>query len=66
MAPGDERTGVMVVRIWFEGTEGVIRARLTETLDITATEETSRAAAGVEEIVEIVREWVERFVNAGQ
>lgn len=64
MVTDSGRTGVMVVRIWIEGSDGSLRARLTETLDIATHEDTARAASTLEEIVEIVRTWVEAFLNS--
>ena len=61
MPTGPDRTGVMVVRIWIDGTGKQIRARLTETLDITSHEERTQAAASVDEVLAIVREWLGRF-----
>ena len=54
----------MVVRIWIEGSGDSIRARLTETLDIAAGQETSHVAATEEDIVESVRGWVRAFIRA--
>lgn len=54
----------MIVRIWIEGSDGSLRARLTETLDVTTREETTRAASTLEEIVEIVSTWVDGFRTA--
>jgi hypothetical protein len=62
MVTGSGRTGVMVVRIWIEGGDGTLRARLTETLDVTTRQDTARAASTREEIVEIVSAWVDGFV----
>lgn len=64
MVSDSGRTGVMVVRIWIESSDGSLRARLTETLDITTHEDTARAASTLEEIVEIVRTWVEAFLTS--
>ncbi len=64
MVTGSDRTGVMVVRIWIEGSDGSLRARLTETLDLSTHEETARAASTLEEIVDIVSSWVETFLAA--
>jgi hypothetical protein len=59
-----EQSGVMIVRIWIEpGHENGLRARLTESNDLASREQTSYAAASVEEIVELVRAWAERFVE---
>ena len=62
MAAADVRAGVMIVRIWVEhGHEQSLRARLTESSDLGAPEQTTRAASSVDEVVEIVRLWAEQF-----
>lgn len=63
MPSGPDRTGVMVVRIWIDGTAGEIRARLTETLDITTADETVRTAASVDEVLTIARDWLGAFIG---
>ena len=61
MSGGTDRVGVMVVRIWTEGPDGALRARLTHSLDLESREERSQAAASAEEIVRIVQEWIDAF-----
>jgi hypothetical protein len=64
MTADDGRAGVMIVRIWVEqGHEQSLRARLTESSDLASSEQTTRAAASVDEIVEIVRRWAEQFAE---
>ena len=54
----------MIVRIWVErGHEQSLRARLTESSDLSSSEQTTRAAASVDEVVEIVRRWAEQFAE---
>jgi hypothetical protein len=61
-----DRTGVVVVRIWVErGAEGV-RARIIEVRDLTSNEEISRTAAGIDEIVRIVRAFLDSFAHDGR
>jgi hypothetical protein len=64
MAPSEaDRAGVVVVRVWVErGVDG-LRARIIEVADLERTEEISRAAAGVEEILRIVRAFLVRFAG---
>jgi hypothetical protein len=57
-----ERTGVLVVRIWTEGADGSLRARITRTLDTDGGDQTSQGAATVEQILATVREWIEAFL----
>lgn len=54
----------MVLRVWIEDDAGGLRARLTSTRDIASEEEITRVASSVDEIVSIVREWVEEFAAA--
>ena len=60
-----DRTGILIVRLWNEGSarEG-FRARITQTLDSTGTEEpTATAEADPEDVYAVVRTWVEAFVD---
>jgi hypothetical protein len=63
-ATANERTGVLVVRVWVEG-DAPPRARLTATDDLAAPAQEEFAASGVDEIVATVRGWLERFVQPG-
>jgi len=64
MAADPERAGVMIVRIWLEREhEHGLRARLTESRDLASSEQTTHAAASVDEIVQLVRTWAERFAR---
>ena len=60
-----ERTGVIVIRVWIEGEphEG-FRARVTATRDVLQPDRTTAAAGSVEDVVRIVRQWLEEFFNA--
>jgi hypothetical protein len=62
MSISSERTGIMVVRIWTEGSEEHIHARLTGRLDLNASEELVSTAGTVDQIVAIVRRWGDAFV----
>jgi hypothetical protein len=61
-APLGERAGVIVVRAWLES-DGRVRARVTST-DLSMREKKSVSAEGVEEIVGLVRDWLERFAES--
>ena len=65
--PVGERTGVLVLRVWFEPSaragEG-LRARITAEEQLGSGERTTVVAGSVEQIVEIVRSWVEGFAAA--
>jgi hypothetical protein len=68
MAEALERTAVLVIRVWFEeGTAGrSLRARITETPDVSASELTATSAAASEqEVVRAVRAWL-RALTAGR
>ena len=57
-----DRVGVIVVRIWIEGSGSSVRARITRTLDIAARTEQSQLAVSEEQILDAVQEWIEAFV----
>ena len=61
MGATSERAGLMVVRIWIEEPAGEIRARLTETLDLTTGQETVHTAGSVDQVVACVRRWGDAF-----
>lgn len=65
MPTTSERTGIMVVRIWTEGSEEHIHARLTGRLDLDVSEEVVSTAGSVDQIVAIVRRWGDAFVGHG-
>lgn len=52
----------MVVRIWIEGSGSGLRARLTQTLDVSSPEETSHVVATSEGILGAIEAWLEAFV----
>ena len=62
-APLGERAGVIVVRAWLES-NGRVRARVTTTDLSMLQEKKSASAEGVEEIVRLVRDWLERFAES--
>jgi hypothetical protein len=65
MTADGERAGAMIVRIWIEPDhESGLRARLTESSDLASPEQTIHSASSVDEIVELVRTWAERFAAA--
>jgi hypothetical protein len=59
-----EQTGVLVIRVWTEGDAeaGSLRARITQTVDVSAPESAEKVAASPEEITSIVQEWLHAFV----
>jgi hypothetical protein len=60
-----DRIGVLVIRAWLEegGVRGDLRARITETLDISAPSPLESVAASEEEIVAIVVAWLRAFTG---
>jgi len=61
----DERTGVLVLRVWVErdGDDG-LRARITTESELGSGERTSVGAVTAEQIVGYVSGWLEDFVAA--
>ena len=58
-----ERAGVIVVRVWIEDDSSPqLRARITASRDLSSVEETTAAAAGMQDILAAVRDWLEAFV----
>jgi hypothetical protein len=58
-----ERVGVLVLRLWVE--EGdTLRSRITSTLDIAAPEKRVRTAASADEIVRVVRAFLDELTSA--
>jgi hypothetical protein len=56
------RVGVLVVRIWTEpGSVSGLRARITWTVDVAASEEVVRTAASVAEIDTQFHAWLDAF-----
>jgi hypothetical protein len=60
-----EKTAVLVIRAWLDKSseELALRARITQTLDVSAPtpEKIESAAASEQEIVAAVREWLRSF-----
>ena len=62
--PTPDRTGILIVRLWIEGTaDGGLRARITQTHDTTGPEQAMASAATPDDIYSVVRTWVETFIN---
>jgi 16S rRNA G1207 methylase RsmC len=56
-----ERTGVLLLRVWADESDRRLRARITHVLDITTAEERVVMAGSAEEIEKAVREWLAEF-----
>ena len=56
---------MLVLRVWLEdGEPDGLRARITETLDISTSETIERAAAREDEILQAVSAWLRSFLDA--
>jgi hypothetical protein len=61
-----DRTGMLIVRLWIEAHhERGLRARITQTLDATATEQSVAVASSAEDICAVVKGWVDDFAGPG-
>ena len=61
-----EPSGVLVLNVWIEAAaQPPVRARITSERDLGADKRTSIVAAGVPQIVAIVRSWIEDFAQTG-
>jgi hypothetical protein len=59
-----ERTGVLVIRAWSEALpERSLRARITQTLDISTGTSVQTAAGTEEQILATVRTWLQEFTG---
>jgi hypothetical protein len=59
-----EPTAVLVASAWEAGAPPEVAARITYTVDVTRPESVTVAATGADEIVAVVRRWLEE-VSAG-
>jgi hypothetical protein len=59
----DERSAVMVLRVWREGGTTDLRARITMTANADEPGGTETAAANEEEILSLVRSWLKEFAS---
>jgi hypothetical protein len=65
--PGEERVGVLVLRVWLESAEPgpSLRARITETTDVRDEQrEHSVAVAGTDDACATVCRWLRHFAGA--
>ena len=53
---------MLVVKVWTEGdAQPSLRARITAAADLSSLERTTVGSAGLEAILDVVREWLEEF-----
>lgn len=65
MGKAETRTGVLVIRAWLEGdSKRDLRARVISTLDTNRNESESRVAASVDDVTNIVHEWLNELIAA--
>jgi hypothetical protein len=57
-----ERTAVLVIRVWTERSSG-LRARITHTLDLGSGNEAVTTALSPPEIITTVESWLDDFTN---
>lgn len=63
-AVSPDRTGVLILRLWIETNhETGLRARITQTLDTMAAEESVAVATSADDICAVVKQWVEKFAD---
>jgi hypothetical protein len=56
--------GVLLVRAWVEdGSPSGLRARITQTRDLTSDEQIITIAASIDEVCRTVRAWLEELVD---
>jgi hypothetical protein len=59
-----ERSGVLLLRVWTEPrADAPLWATITTERDLNAAARTEVAVAGLPEIVDVVRAWLEEFVE---
>jgi DNA polymerase elongation subunit (family B) len=65
VAAAQRQTAVLVIRLWIEeGSKQPLRARITQTLNVSAFDEPeTRVAASEQEIVKAVRGWIRRVLT---
>ncbi len=60
-----ERTGVLVIRVWFEpGAGGGLRARITGNVDLRERDETVTVCSSPEGTAEAVIAWIDAFMGS--
>jgi hypothetical protein len=64
-----DRVGVLHIIVWQEGDDAtlkVLRARVTQRLDVRRPEESTSFARTAEEVLEQVDEWLRRYIGDTQ
>jgi hypothetical protein len=68
VSESSERAAALVIRAWIEPEPGRpasagLRARITYSTDLSATDKTELVAASPDEITAAVTDWLERFLS---
>jgi hypothetical protein len=64
MAKVTERSGVLIVRAWVEaGAMPGLRARITQSHDLTSTEQTVTTTSDIDDILSTVRGWLDALLS---
>ena len=59
------RTAVLVIRAWTERPAEILRARITQTLDVSTRTSVQKVAVSEAEILAIVSSWLREFTGDG-
>jgi hypothetical protein len=63
--PAQQRTGLLVIRVWIEGDPGTgLRCRITRSLDLSSPEQVVTATTSIDEVLATARAWLEAFIGA--
>jgi hypothetical protein len=62
---GQEKAGVLIVRVWLEGSHGDprLRIRIIGRADLDRYGQETRSASSVDEALAYVRDWLEAFAG---
>ncbi len=61
-----DEVAIFTVRLWREaGSPTGVRARITYTLDVERGDETTQVASAAEDVMTIIRKWLDDFATAG-
>jgi hypothetical protein len=61
-AANPDRVGVLVVRVWLEAGSQQPRVRIVARVNIAEPREITRAASSVDEVCELVGDWMAEFL----
>ena len=58
---------MLVLRAWMEPTKQArLRTRITRTLDVTARQDLVQTVSNSDEVVEVVRSWLDEFLTGAR